>query len=98
MRIGRFAIDELHRLVVPVERLSRETNSNESEQGDLGEWAAVIKVRTGLTVRADGFDPITRMTFDPRNFFRRRVLARVLLHDVLRKKVATGSAVGAVDN
>jgi len=39
-----------------MERLTRETKGNEAEQSHLGEWAAIIKVRTGLTARADGLD------------------------------------------
>src|SRR4051812_5474992 len=80
MGIGLLIIGEPHRLVVPLERLTRETNGDESEQGHLSQRAAVIKIRTSLASGADCLDPIPGVPLDARDFFRRRILARVLFH------------------
>src|SRR5437773_3471538 len=96
--VGRLVIGEPHRLVVPTERFTGETNGNKPKHRHLCEWTAVIKVRARLTARANRLDPIPGVSFDPRDFLRRRVFARVLLHEVLRKKVAVGATVGTVHN
>src|SRR5205814_9635622 len=77
-------------------RLAGEPNGNKAKQRHLGEWTAIIKIRTGLTASADGLDPVPGMPLDARDFFRRRVFAGVLLHEGLRQQVAVGATVRTV--
>jgi hypothetical protein len=81
-----------------LQRLSGETNRDQSKQGNLAERPSVREIGARLSAGADRFSPIPRMPFETREFLRRRVLARILIHQTFRREITFSCSVRAVDD
>src|SRR5262245_11710181 len=91
--VGCLIIGESHRHVIPTKGLTRETNGDDAKQSHLCQWTTVIKAGTSLPARPNRLHPIPGVSLDARDFFRRRVLVRILLHQAFRKQMTVGRPV-----